>query len=196
MSDCRASMVGRGGEGQLLTDHGNGDREAFRELVERYRGPVYSYLVRSGVASEDRDDLFQEVFLRVHRGAPTYQPGLPLHPWLFTIVANTVRTYHRRHRVQQLVRAQPPTIDPPAPDPDSQRSAEARETVAWLEGEIARLPVLRREVLLLVGLEGMALKETAKALGLPLGSVKTHLRRARITLAEALARRNQGEVVP
>ena len=59
-------------------------------LVSRYRAAVYSYLVRCGVAEADRDDLFQEIFIRIHRAASRYRPDCPLHPWLFTIVANAV----------------------------------------------------------------------------------------------------------
>ena len=65
---------------------------------------------------------------------------------------------------------------------------------SFLEGRISELPLARREVLLLACVESLPLKEVASVLGLPLGTVKTHLRRARLTLAEALARRNQPEV--
>ena len=58
-------------------------------------GTIGAYLVRAGVAEADRDDLFQAVFLRVHKAAGSYQPSRPLAPWLFTIVANVVRNHFR-----------------------------------------------------------------------------------------------------
>ena len=185
-------------ERRLLIEHRDGDSGAFAELVRRYRAPVYSYLVRCGVAEEDRDDLFQEVFIRVHRSAHTFNSERPLHPWLFTIVANAVRTHFRRRRVRDLVTAE---TDPSGPDPvdagpNGERVAVARETVAWLERAIATLPVARRQVMVLACVESRPLKEVAEVLGMPVNTVKTHLRRARLALAESLAQRQRGEVSP
>jgi RNA polymerase sigma factor (sigma-70 family) len=172
-----------------LVRHRDGDPEAFGLIVQAYRRPVYSYLSRCGVATADRDDLFQTIFLKIHRAAPTYRPELPSHPWIFTVVANEVRSYMRRKRVRELVFGTPPDRDPADPAPDGERAAEARETVSWLEEEIRRLPLPQREALLLASCEGRPLVDVARALGLPLNTVKTHLRRARLALAEKLARR-------
>jgi len=171
-----------------LLRHREGDPEAFAALVADYRRPVYSYLVRCGVAEGDRDDLFQAVFLKIHRAATQYRADLPPHPWIFTIVANEVRSHLRRRRVRELVFAPPSQHEPEDPAPDSERTAEARETLDWLEREIRRLPLAQREVLVLASLESRPLAEIAQALGLPLNTVKTHLRRARLFLAQKLAR--------
>ena len=172
-----------------LRRHCDGDPEAFTALVAEYRRPVYSYLLRCGVAPEDRDDLFQVIFLKVHRSAGQYRPERPAHPWIFTIVANEVRTYWRRRKVLALVFAGPEAHEPADPSPDGQRMVEARETVAWLEEEIRGLPLSQREVLILASLEGRPLGEVAEVLGIPLNTVKTHLRRARLALSERLSRR-------
>ena len=66
----------------------------------------------------------------------------------------------------------------------------ARQTATWLEEEIRRLPFMQREVLVLACIENLAHKEIAAALELPLNTVKTHLRRARLALVRQLARRN------
>jgi RNA polymerase sigma-70 factor (ECF subfamily) len=173
-----------------LLRHRNGDPGAFAELVADYRKPVYSYLVRCGVAAGDRDDLFQAVFLKIHRFAEQYRPELPAHPWIFTIVANEVRSHMRRRRIRELVFAPAAKHDPPDPSPDSERALHARETVALLEKEIRDLSLPQREVVALVLLEGRPLQEAADALRLPLNTVKTHLRRARLRLADRLAERN------
>lgn len=173
-----------------LLRHREGDPEAFAELVADYRRPVYSYLVRCGVAAGDRDDLFQAVFLRIHRAAAQYRAELPSHPWIFTIVANEVRSYLRRRRVRELVFGAGPAPEPEDPAPDGERAVQARETVAWLEEQVRLLPRAQREVLVLASLEGRPLGEVAQALGFPLNTVKTHLRRARLALGEKLARRS------
>ncbi len=176
-------------ERELLLRHRDGDPSAFPRLVARYRAPVYSYLVRCGVRESDRDDVFQDIFIKVHRAAAQFQSERPLHPWLFTIVANTVRTLHRKQGVKELVFMEP-RREVQDPAPDGERVAVARQTATWLEEEIRRLPFMQREVLVLACIENLAHKEIAAALELPINTVKTHLRRARLALVRKLARRN------
>jgi RNA polymerase sigma-70 factor (ECF subfamily) len=184
-------------ERELLLLHRGGDPEAFARLVGEYRRPVYSYLVRCGVTDADRDDLFQEIFIKIHAAAPQYDDERPLHPWLFTIVANTVRSYHRKNKVREMVFADPPAAEPRSANPDGERSAMARQTAAWLEQEVRKLPLPQQEVLILTCIENLPQKEVAGILGLPVNTVKTHLRRARLALIDRLARRDtnkSGEV--
>lgn len=185
----RLRAVPDGGEdtgGQLLVRHRDGDPDAFRALVAAYRAPVYGYLGRCGVDGIERDDLFQEVFVRIHRAAGSYQAGRPAHPWIFTIVSNAVRNHLRRRRVRQLVEGDPPAVEPADAAPDGERRATARQALRRLERELGRLRLVEREVVLLAGVEQLALKDVARVLSLPLGTVKTHLRRARLRLARAL----------
>jgi RNA polymerase sigma-70 factor (ECF subfamily) len=190
--------VVRSEERDFLLRHRNGDRGAFAELVAEYRAPVYSYLLRCGVGEDDRDDLFQEAFLRIHRAADSYRDDRPVHPWIFTIVANAVRSHLRRQRIRHLVHSDPSTANPAAEPadtaPDGERRSAARQRVALVEQEIRELPPVQREVVLLACVEQLAQKEIAAALEIPLNTVKTHLRRARLALAGALSRRERGEV--
>lgn len=180
-----------------LTRHCRGDASAFPALLAAYRRPVYSYLVRNGVAEADRDDLFQSIFLKIHAAAQSYDPARPLAPWLFTIVANTVRNHYRAQAVPQAVplaavsdaESRDPS-DLPDPNPGPEHIAEARETVAWLEEALLALPPVQREVLLLVAVAGLRQQDVAHSLNLPLNTVKTHLRRARLALADGLADRD------
>jgi RNA polymerase sigma-70 factor (ECF subfamily) len=171
-----------------LARHRRGDASAFPALMAAYRRPVYSYLVRCGVAEADRDDVFQAIFLKIHVAAGSYDPARPLAPWLFTVVANSVRNHHRdRPRVSSLTGSEG---DPPDPNPGPEHIASARETLAWLEGALTALPPAQREVLLLTAIVGLRQQDVAQALNLPLNTVKTHLRRARLALAVRLAARN------
>jgi RNA polymerase sigma-70 factor (ECF subfamily) len=177
-------------ERELLLRHRDGDPEAFRRLVARYRAPVYSYLIRCGVADADRDDLFQDIFIKIHQAAGQYQADRPLHPWLFTIVANTVRTHFRRRRIRQILFTENPLREPKDPTPNGEQIAQAKQTARWLEKEIRALPAVERQVLVLACIESLAQKDIADALRIPLNTVKTHLRRARLTLVRKLARRH------
>ncbi len=183
----RAMKIATPEEGQILVRHREGDADAFRELVSRYRAPVYAYLVRCGVDPSGRDDLFQDIFLKVHRAAHAYDPARPLHPWLFTIVANTVRTHFRRLRVSALVQLER-APEPSTPSDYGQQQLEAAETAGWLAEALSQLPLPQREVVLLSCVENWEQKDVAEALSIPVNTVKTHLRRARLDLAKALVR--------
>jgi len=173
-------------EQDLLLAHRGGDPDAFALLVTRYRRPVYSYLLRCGVTAADRDDLFQEIFIKIHAASGQYDDTRPLHPWLFTIVANTVRTYHRKNKVREMVFAEESAREPRVAAADGEQQAMARQTAARLEREILRLPLPQQEVLILTCIENLPQKEVAEILGLPLNTVKTHLRRARQALVKRL----------
>lgn len=177
--------------GLLLAAHSNGDGEAFSRLVQQYRRPVYGYLFHCGVPEPDRDDLFQEIFVRVHRQARSYDPARPLHPWLFTVVANAVRTYFRKQKRRLFFFAGPLPDDVKDPAPDGEALTSARETSDWLERAIQALPFSQREVLVLATLENLPMNEIASILGLPVNTVKTQLRRARLRLMEGYDRRTR-----
>jgi RNA polymerase sigma-70 factor (ECF subfamily) len=169
---------------RLLVAHRQGNRDAFSQLVERYRRPVFGYLVRCGVAESDRDDLFQEIFIKIHQRAEHYDEARPLHPWLFTVVANTVRTYQRKQRLRSFFIWSPDVeTDIEDESPNAEALASARQTEAWLERAIQALPMPQREVLILATIENVPLKDIASILEMPNSTVKTHVRRARMRLA-------------
>ncbi len=171
-----------------LRRHCAGDPRAFPALMSAYRRPVYSYLVRYGVSEADRDDIFQTIFLKIHAAAESYDSSQPLAPWLFTIVANTVRNHARSGASHLRVVADDDPPDAPDPTPSPDRVVEARQTLARLEGLLKSLPIVQREVLLLITIAEMPQQAVADALELPLNTVKTHLRRARLALVAGLAR--------
>ncbi len=185
------SVVGLEERGWLQR-HCRGDPKAFRELLRAYRAPVYSYLVRTGVDSAARDDLFQEIFLKVHMAASVYQPHRPLRPWIFTIVANTVRNYIRARNTNRTVSMPAKLEELVDPQPAADRQLEVLQLVGWLENAIAALPLKQREVLVMTTIDGLRRQDVADVLHLPVNSVKTHLRRARLTLVKALMRRDEG----
>ena len=176
----------------LLRRHLDGDGGAFPTLIARHGALVYGLLGRCGLRPEERDDVFQEVWLRVHRAAPSYEPGRPLRPWLATVAMNTARTYFRRGRTAEIV-APDPGDGVPAKTPSAPQSAEGRELADWLRAAIDALPEAERHAVHLCCVEGLSQADVADTLGLPVNTVKTHLRRGRLALADALARRRAAE---
>jgi len=159
--------------------------------MNAYQAPVYGYLVRCGVPPASRDDVFQEIFVKIHLAAASYQPSRPLRPWLFTIAANSVRN-HLRDEGRQPVAGDAQACDEPSGDHGPRALAEIRETTAWLEQALPALPPAQREVLLLGCVAGLRLQDIAAVLDIPLNTVKTLTRRARLSLARALAEHASG----
>jgi RNA polymerase sigma-70 factor (ECF subfamily) len=178
-------------ERDWIVKHAAGNRQAFAELVEAYRSPVYSYLVRSGVSAADRDDLFQEVFIRVHRAAGSYDPDRAVAPWLFTIAANAVRNHLRSRRVRELIFREAPAVEQPDSAELGDERIEAEQNRVWLEKEIQRLPRAQREALLLTYLKRMSRQQVAAVLGIPLNTLKTNVRRAKFELVRRLGKRDR-----
>ncbi len=189
-------------ERRWLPRYCDGDQQAFEELVRSYGKLIYTFLCRYGVAPQNRDDLFQEVFLKVHRAAASYRSSEPLRPWLISIVLNTVRNARRAGGRREHLLWQVRSEAGLAPELDTIASAVApsaagldehvdrQRTLQWLGHRITELGSPQREVLVLSTLQGLSMKEIAKILELPENTVKTHLRRARLALAESLAKRN------
>ncbi len=174
-------------ERALLRRHRDGDPDAFRELIALHGGAVYGLLGRYGLTPEERDDVFQEVFVRVHRASATYREDKPLKPWLFTIAVNTARTWIARRRGRELADADGSRsarmVDPA---PDGAAVAEARQAVDRLAAALDALPPDQRDAVLLCGVHQLAYEDAAKLLEIPLNTLKSRLRRGRLALAHAL----------
>jgi RNA polymerase sigma factor (sigma-70 family) len=190
-------------ERNWLPRHCRGDEQAFEQLLLAYRNLVYSFLYRYGIEKQNRDDLFQDIFLKIHLSAPRYRPSEPLRPWLVSIVLNTVRNFRRdrgrkKHFMTHLkaLSGKHPSETPAwqTHEPGLDERVEQQSTVMWLERRITALPERQREVLVLSTLKGLRMKDIAKVMALPENTVKTHLRRARLALAESLAIRENRQV--
>ena len=175
----------------LLERHARGDAGAFARLMKTYANPIYGYLVRSGIRPADRDDLFQQVFEKVHRASLRALPDGPVRPWLFAIAANTVRDAYRRAKVRSIVELdEAPGDDAPSRDARPDQAAVHAQELSFLDREIAKLPLEQREALLLCAVEGLAAKDAAAALDVPENTIKTRVRRARLALAATAQRRD------
>ncbi len=188
-------MFRAGGESDeaLAAAASRGSNEAFRELVERYQRPVYSLLVRIVRRPESAEDLAQETFLKAFRALGRFDPSRKFSSWLFKIAHNAALDELRRQGGEML------SLDAPAgpdeapmelpADPAAENPLErlsSREAGRALERAVARLRPQYREVLLLRFAQDLSYDEIAEVLGIPLGTVKIHLFRARAELARAM----------
>jgi RNA polymerase sigma-70 factor (ECF subfamily) len=192
-------------ERNWLPRHCRGDEQAFDELLLAYRNLVYTFLYRYGIEAQIRDDLFQDIFLKIHQSAASYRPSQPLRPWVVSIVLNTVRNFRRDRGRRQHFMTHLKAVSTPNPanpsdshrhEPGLDEQVEQQSTVLWLEQRISSLPERQREVLVLSTLKGLRLKDIAAVMSLPENTVKTHLRRARLSLAESLVGRENVDARP
>jgi RNA polymerase sigma-70 factor (ECF subfamily) len=162
-----------------------GDDIAFSELVDRYQNLVYAMVYRMVSDRSQTDDLAQEVFLKVHRGLPYFRGEARLSTWIYRIVAN-VCTQARSRRVLEV------PLDPD--DHDRPRRQLGVTDAAFadlelrdrLEKAIAQLPDNYQLLVAAHYLDGIQYDALAEALDIPIGTVKTHLYRAKRRLRELL----------
>ncbi len=170
-----------------------GDANAFSVLVERYGGRVYNIALRITGETDAANDCAQEAFIRAYRALHQYDPTLPFGPWMFRIATNASLNYVQRwHAHESPVEELPESADEPDEGPEA--TAVRREELAEVVAAMAELPPAYRAALTLRHMQQLSYQEVADVLGLPLGTVKTHLHRARAALRTRLAARGKGEV--
>jgi RNA polymerase sigma-70 factor, ECF subfamily len=161
-----------------------GDQHAFSELYERHARTIYNYLFRRLADWSEAEDLTAVVFLEAYRRRKEVVviEGKLL-PWLYGIATNVLRNRRRalwRHRdlITQLAGA------PASTAPDASARAEAAEQMRSVLERVATLPRRQQDVVALCLWSGLTYEEAAAALGVPAGTVRSRLARARATLTE------------
>jgi RNA polymerase sigma-70 factor (ECF subfamily) len=181
-------------DAELVASALRGSDEAFRDLVVRFERPVYALILRMVRGSETAEDLSQEVFVKAYRHLASYDPRRKFASWLFKIAHNTTIDHLRRAELETVPLAGENDeggggllavlADATAEDPAA--AAERRDMARALERAIAGLRPEYREAVTLRYVEGLAYQEICDVLGLPDGTVKTNLHRARKELAAAM----------
>jgi RNA polymerase sigma factor (sigma-70 family) len=157
-----------------------GERPAFDALIARWHGPLWRYL-RSLSGEQSADDLAQETWIRVFRGIARLREPMKLRAWLFGIAHRVAMDRLRdKYAVPSMV-----DMDVTSVENDDQ-TVNLEDEIATLEHELARLPMVEREVLTLFYLRELSLEEIAEVLGIPVGTVKSRLFRARRMLRREL----------
>jgi RNA polymerase sigma-70 factor (ECF subfamily) len=158
----------------------------FATVFDREFSYVWRAVRRLGVREADLEDVTQEVFLRVHRALPDYDPARPIRPWLFAFAARVASDYRKlaRHRVEVMGVAIEP-LDPAARPEELVLRREALDTAARA---IDAIDFDQREVFLLHEIDGYSIVDVAAALGIPSNTAYSRLRLARESFAAAARR--------
>ena len=160
----------------------SGRGDAFGTLVERYERAVYHLAYRTLREIEEAKDAAQEAWIKSYRALASFRPGAKFATWIFTICYRVC--CDRLAKRKRYSGEEPPDFADPTDGPE--RAFENAEEAARLRAAIEALPEKYRVVITLFHLQGKQYEEIAAVLGLPLGTVKTHLFRAKDLLRAAL----------
>ena len=179
----------------LMLRFGRGEGAAFEFLYRRHESRVFRYLHRNVKNEAAANDLMQEVWFAVVRGAGNYQPTAKFTTWLFTIAHNrTVDMIRANHRLQSLDAgddADPEAssalerlADSPKLEPLAQ--VQSQDEAAALLSAVTQLPAEQRSAFLLQAEGDLSVEEIAEATGSSFETVKSRLRYARAKLRQLL----------
>lgn len=174
----------------------NGEEGAFEILVEQYKRLVFNVIFRMVQNEADREDICQDVFVKVYRYIDSFNFDSKLSTWIARIAVNTTINHLKKKKVplfddcsmeddtiENAVREQK------SPDVDTEDS----DLSSRLKAEIAKLPHQFRTIITLYHLQEMSYAEIGEVLNLPEGTVKSYLFRARKRLKERLLDKYQAE---
>jgi RNA polymerase sigma-70 factor (ECF subfamily) len=177
-------------ETQLIRKARDGDTEAFAKLVGMHERFVYNLALRTLGNPDEAADMAQEAFIRAWRALAEFRGQAQFRTWLYRIVLNLClnRVPRLRRELNNLTQAE--MLDLPEPSSNANNpvtSLEQNELRAHLHHEIDKLPEQYRLLVSLRYQHELSYDEIAVLLGLPIGTIKTGLFRARARLREALS---------
>jgi RNA polymerase sigma-70 factor (ECF subfamily) len=173
-------------ESELVERCRRGDDTAFRELVDQHKGLVFGLIARSVPNRARAEEVAQDVFLKVHRGLPYFRGDSKLSTWIYRIVINALSQERPELATTSLdevvdgehrARLQPVAAD---------RAFGDLVMKDRLYKAIEALPIHYQVLINGHYMKGMRYEELAAALDMPMGTVKTHLHRAKRRLRQLL----------
>jgi RNA polymerase sigma-70 factor (ECF subfamily) len=179
------------GEAELVARARSGDGDAFAALVDAFAEVAFrtAYLVLGDAA--EAEDAAQEAFVKAYRSLGRFREGSPMRPWLLRIVANTARNRRRsiarRAGLQLRAQAEAPALAEPSPESQLVRDERRQQLLDAING----LPPDDRLVIGARYFLELSESEIAAVAGVPAGTVKSRLSRARTRLAASLGGREE-----
>lgn len=176
----------------IIEQFQDGDLSAFDELMERYKKRMFSYVYKSVKNWDDTDDLVQEIFIKVFKALPRWEPRAKFSTWIYTIAHHICIDYHRaksRKRPSYSIDNEDIIYGTPSTDDvysDPEKVAVEKETGKMIRDALEQLSKRQKEVFVLYHYEGLKIREIAEVLEIAVGTVKIHQHRAMKKLREIL----------
>jgi RNA polymerase sigma-70 factor (ECF subfamily) len=196
--DAAAGAPGAAEEGErvdqrLVVAARDGDERALEQLLRRHEAPVLRLVRLLGVSPADREDVGQEIFVRVFRHLDGFKLGRSFRGWLYRITVNAVHDH--RHRMTRRASRESPWNERMEDTPDAADGppelVEAQESRRMLEEALDGLSARERAVFVLVEMQGLERRAAARALGITAITVRRHLSRARASLRRILEKKSR-----
>jgi RNA polymerase sigma-70 factor (ECF subfamily) len=175
-----------------------GDRSAFDTLISRHHVRAYQYAFRLTHSQEEACDVVAEAFVRVFNALPNFKGKSSFSTWLYRILTNCYLDARKKEKsrpvtsLESAMQTQDGELERQfeSPDRDPLEEAERTERERTVQLAVEKLPEYQQAMIVMYHAEMMSYEEIAAALDLPIGTVKSRLNRARMSLREML---NQDE---
>ena len=162
-----------------------GDAAAFGQLVEAYQGPVYRLALHMGLSPADAEEAAQEAFLAAWKGLPRFRGDSRFSTWLYQLTTHAaIDLIRREKKYKDSTDIEDTVLVDSGESP--QETVEKQETQEAVQGALQSLSPQAREILLLRYQAELGYEEIGAVLGLPNGTVKSRINRAKAQLKEAL----------
>lgn len=173
----------------------NGNENAFRFLVQKHQKLVWHVVWRMVGKPDEIEDICQDVFLKVYKSIHRFRNESKLSTWIASIAWNTCSDHLKKHNRDRLDLSEtiPVKAELAMADDATWRTIHETDMKAVLRKSIDKLPLQYRTVLTLYHLEEFSYSEIEEITGMPEGTVKSYLNRARKQLKEILEHSLQGE---
>jgi len=180
---------------RLIAECLDGRRDSFGVLVNRYQSRLYNAAVRLVDTPEDAADVVQDAFLNAYQSLRSFKGDAEFFTWLYRIAFNTAISMKRKRKATLSLDARRNgELGPHSREPvDASEyvkpgaALERTEEEKLLHAALVRLSGEHREVLLMKDIDGLKYEEIAEVMGVPIGTVRSRLHRARLELRDLLA---------
>lgn len=169
------------------------ERALFGHIVERYQGKLSRYVTRLGVRDpDDRDDVLQEVFIKVYRNLNDYDDSYSFSAWIYRIAHNEAISWYRKKKVRPEGNLVADSEEVLAflnnDEEDASVRLDQKINAEYLQKAMAELDPKYRDIIILRYFEHLEYEEISDVLKLPLGTVGTFIHRAKKQLREFLTK--------
>ena len=179
-------------DAQLVRLAQAGDAKAFEALVVKYQRRIARHVARYLKAAGDVEDAVQETFIRAYRGLASFRGDSSFYSWLYRIATNTALSHLQRNPGEIMLGDEAPeervdAFTPGVSDAeDPERTLFAKQIAETVQRALAKLQPELAEPLMIYQVEGKPYAEIAAMLGVPIGTVRTRIFRAREFIAKRL----------
>jgi RNA polymerase sigma-70 factor, ECF subfamily len=176
---------------QLVADCLQGHTAAFGELVQRYQDRLFNTVYRLLDNAEDAQDVVQDAFIHAYQSLNSFKGDSLFFTWLYRIAVNTAISWKRKRRMVlrfQLDREDGAVMEPQdvSAGHEPSHALEQAEEERRIQEALNRVSPEHRTVLILKDMEGQKYEDMAEILGVPIGTIRSRLHRARLDLREVL----------